>query len=90
MINGKALSRIFVIFLLGLLIGGSWAGADVFTQCPADTDGIDTDGDGIADNDHICIHLAAGDGCGLYVDHNGIGGDIDYTGIAFAYEIVVP
>ena len=36
--------------------------AEVITQCPADTDGIDTDGDGIVDNDVVCKHLAAGDG----------------------------
>ena len=36
--------------------------AEVITQCPADTDGIDTDGDGIVDNDIVCKHLAAGDG----------------------------
>lgn len=34
----------------------------VFIQCPPDIDGIDTDGDGIVDNDHVCIHLGAGDG----------------------------
>jgi len=38
------------------------AGAEVLVQCPADTDGIDTDGDGIVDNDIVCKHLAAGDG----------------------------
>jgi len=31
-------------------------------QCPPDTDGIDTDGDGIVDNDNVCLHLGAGDG----------------------------
>ena len=36
--------------------------AEVIAQCPADTDGIDTDGDGIVDNDVVCMHLAAGDG----------------------------
>ena len=36
--------------------------AAVEVQCPPDTDGIDTDGDGIVDNDNVCIHLAAGDG----------------------------
>lgn len=33
-----------------------------YSQCPADTDGVDTDGDGLTDNDHVCRHLAAGDG----------------------------
>ena len=30
--------------------------------CPPDTDGVDTDGDGDAANDNVCISLAAGDG----------------------------
>ena len=38
------------------------AGAEVFTQCPPDIDGIDTDGDTIVDNDNVCIHLSSGDG----------------------------
>jgi FtsP/CotA-like multicopper oxidase with cupredoxin domain len=36
--------------------------AAIKIQCPADTDGIDTDGDGNVANDHVCLHLAAGDG----------------------------
>jgi len=35
---------------------------NIFLQCPPDTDNIDTDGDGIVDNDHVCMHLGAGDG----------------------------
>jgi large repetitive protein len=31
-------------------------------DCPPDTDGIDTDGDGNVSNDNVCVHLAAGDG----------------------------
>ncbi len=31
-------------------------------QTPPDTDGIDTDGDGIVDNDNVYLHLGAGDG----------------------------
>jgi len=38
------------------------ARAAVTVQCPPDDDGIDTDGDGIVDNDNVCMHLAAGDG----------------------------
>jgi len=34
----------------------------VLVQCPPDTDGIDTDGDGIVDNDNVCMHLTSGDG----------------------------
>lgn len=36
--------------------------AAVSTQCPMDRDRVDTDGDGNAGNDHVCLHLAAGDG----------------------------
>lgn len=38
------------------------ASATVYSQCPPDTDGIDTDGDGNPDNDTLCLHLSAGDG----------------------------
>lgn len=34
----------------------------VLVQCPPDTDGIDTDGDGIVNNDNVCMHLTSGDG----------------------------
>jgi len=37
-------------------------------QCPPDTDGIDTDGDGIVDNDNVCIRLGAGDGFARMAD----------------------
>jgi FtsP/CotA-like multicopper oxidase with cupredoxin domain len=50
---------------LMLLLTLLWAGTgwgDVFIQCPADTDGIDTDGDGNPNNDVLCMHLTAGDG----------------------------
>ncbi|MBP7747691.1 MAG: multicopper oxidase domain-containing protein [Phycisphaerae bacterium] len=50
----------------GLLLGLAWplppVRAEIFTQCPPDTDGIDTDGDGIVDNDTVCLHMTAGDG----------------------------
>jgi FtsP/CotA-like multicopper oxidase with cupredoxin domain len=42
--------------------GPAPAFAEIFSQCPADTDGIDTDGDGIANNDHLCLHVTSGDG----------------------------
>ena len=38
------------------------ADAAVNVQRPPDTDGIDTDGDGIVDNDHVYIHVSGGDG----------------------------
>jgi hypothetical protein len=48
--------------LLLVLMPLTQATAGVVVQCPADTDGIDTDGDGIVDNDNVCKHMAAGDG----------------------------
>jgi FtsP/CotA-like multicopper oxidase with cupredoxin domain len=36
--------------------------AEIWSQCPPDEDGIDTDGDGIVDNDHVCMKLSSGDG----------------------------
>jgi FtsP/CotA-like multicopper oxidase with cupredoxin domain len=49
----------FLVFML--VIGTVPAVASVNVQCPADTDGVDTDGDGIVDNDHVCIHVVGGD-----------------------------
>ncbi|MEW5763909.1 MAG: multicopper oxidase domain-containing protein [Acidobacteriota bacterium] len=50
--------------VLGLLLlaGAQAAKAHVFVQCPPDTDGVDTDGDGIVNNDYVCYHLSGGDG----------------------------
>ncbi len=42
--------------------------AAINVECPPDTDGIDTDGDGNAGNDHVCIHLAATDGFSKMAD----------------------
>jgi FtsP/CotA-like multicopper oxidase with cupredoxin domain len=51
------------LVVAGLLLGSALpVQAAVKTQCPADNDGIDTDGDGNARNDHVCLHMAAGDG----------------------------
>jgi FtsP/CotA-like multicopper oxidase with cupredoxin domain len=58
-------ATVFFVLLASALISGlvvSQAGAEVSVQCPTDTDGVDTDGDGIVDNDVVCKHLAAGDG----------------------------
>jgi FtsP/CotA-like multicopper oxidase with cupredoxin domain len=58
-------SLVLMLVLASALVSGlvvSRAGAEVSVQCPADTDGVDTDGDGIVDNDIVCKHLAAGDG----------------------------
>lgn len=45
-----------------LLFGANQTYGLVQSQFVPDTDGIDTDGDGIVDNDHVFVHLAAGDG----------------------------
>jgi FtsP/CotA-like multicopper oxidase with cupredoxin domain len=45
-----------------LLLWSIQAYGDVNPQFIPDTDGIDTDGDGDPNNDHVFIHLAAGDG----------------------------
>ena len=56
--------RLFCMFglLACLIVGASPSRADVFSQCPPDVDGIDTDGDWIVDNDNVCFHLTGGDG----------------------------
>ena len=63
--DSSAGAVLFFALLASALISSLVAGqvrAEVIVQCPADTDGIDTDGDGIVDNDIVCKHLAAGDG----------------------------
>ena len=53
-----------LVLAILLMMCFSWTLCDgaVLTQQPPDTDGIDTDGDGIADNDNIFMHMTAGDG----------------------------
>ncbi len=41
-----------------------------FADLPVDNDGVDTDGDGIVDNDVVYGHLAAGDGFAKMADGN--------------------
>ncbi|MBW1988060.1 MAG: multicopper oxidase domain-containing protein [Deltaproteobacteria bacterium] len=52
-------------------------------QCPPDTDGVDTDGDGIVDNDHKCLQIGAGDGFATMADGRPIYtfGFSDLTGV---------
>lgn len=54
-----SIALLLMIFLLGapLRVFG-----EINPQFVPDTDGIDTDGDGDPNNDHVFIHLAAGDG----------------------------
>jgi hypothetical protein len=56
----------------------------VVLQCPPDIDGIDTDGDGIVDNDNVCLHLGAGDGFTTMADGRVLYmfGFSDLTGVA--------
>lgn len=51
-----------------LLLGAAPAMGQFTEQCPPDTDEVDTDGDGIKDNDHICIQLGSGDGFVVMAD----------------------
>ena len=44
------------------LLAEGLAQGSVYTQAPPDTDGNDTDGDGNPNNDHVSLHVAAGDG----------------------------
>lgn len=57
----KKLSILTIVTLL-FLFGVMPAVADYRQQCPPDTDGIDTDGDGIIDNDNVCFQVGSGDG----------------------------
>ena len=55
----------------------------VQSQCPGDTDGIDTDGDGNPSDDVVCIHLAAGGGFAKMADGSDsyTFGFMDVTGV---------
>jgi FtsP/CotA-like multicopper oxidase with cupredoxin domain len=52
--------------LLLLVVGPVWGALEV--QCPDDLDGIDADGDGIVDNDIVCMHITGGDGFATMAD----------------------
>ena len=54
--------RIVFLIVFFLFLTAVWGRASVVIQCPPDTDGIDTDGDGDPNNDNVSMHLAAGDG----------------------------
>ncbi len=57
----KILRSIAVIAVL-LLSCTALVNAEVFVQRPPDTDGIDTDGDGDPNNDHVFVHVTGSDG----------------------------
>jgi len=81
--KGKYLFTALVLLVLCGLMGLTPAYGHVFVQCPADTDGVDTDGDGVVDNDVVCIQLTAGDGYQMMADGNEIYsfGFHDVTGV---------
>ncbi len=51
-----------ILLMTLLLFGSAPIYGDIVSQFVPDTDGIDTDGDGDPNNDHVFAHLAAGDG----------------------------
>jgi FtsP/CotA-like multicopper oxidase with cupredoxin domain len=54
----KNVTTMVLLFILSLFVGLGSAGASVFVQCPADTNG-----DGVSDDPNVvCIHLVATDG----------------------------
>lgn len=53
-------TRLSAAAWLLVAVGSALAGTVV--QLPADNDGVDTDGDGVVNNDNVGIHLTAGDG----------------------------
>lgn len=58
----KTLKYTALVLTLMLLLTVWQTEAAINSQFTPDTDGIDTDGDGNPDNDHVFIHLSAGDG----------------------------
>jgi len=58
----RKINYIILLLTVMLLLGSGRMYGDIHQQFVPDTDGIDTDGDGIVDNDHVFISLAAGDG----------------------------
>lgn len=59
-------SLALIPLLLLLVVGPVWGALEV--QCPEDLDGIDADGDGIVNNDIVCMHLTGGDGFATMAD----------------------
>lgn len=59
--KGKA-EYITLLLMAMLLFGAVQTYGDIVSQFVPDTDGIDTDGDGDPNNDHIYMHVSAGDG----------------------------
>ena len=53
---------IALLLMAMLLFGANQTYGGITSQFVPDTDGIDTDGDGDPNNDHVYMHLSAGDG----------------------------
>lgn len=64
----KSLLKALPLIALLLLVGVGPSQAIYRQQCPPDTDGIDTDGDGVVDNDHVCVQIGGGDGYSVMAD----------------------
>lgn len=68
----KRYLTVLPLIALLLLVGVGSAQATYRQQCPPDTDGIDTDGDGIVDNDIVCLQLGGGDGYSMMADERSL------------------
>jgi FtsP/CotA-like multicopper oxidase with cupredoxin domain len=64
-INKHSVLPLIVLLLMCLAVP---ADALYRQQCPPDMDGIDTDGDGIVNNDHVCLQIGSGDGFATMAD----------------------
>ncbi|ORJ52819.1 multicopper oxidase domain-containing protein [Geothermobacter hydrogeniphilus] len=64
----KRFLTVLPLIALLLLVGVGSSQAVYRQQCPPDTDGVDTDGDGIVDNDNICVQIGGGDGYAVMGD----------------------
>jgi FtsP/CotA-like multicopper oxidase with cupredoxin domain len=63
MIMRKGKAEYITLLLMAILLFGTvQTYGDIISQFVPDTDGIDTDGDGDPNNDHVYMHVSAGDG----------------------------
>lgn len=63
------INSILTLVTLLLLFGVMTASAAYRQQCPPDMDNEDTDGDGIASNDYVCMQIGSGDGFTMMADN---------------------
>lgn len=66
----RLMKKLSILPLLALVLLLNAAPADAIyrQQCPPDIDGIDSDGDGIVSNDHVCLQIGSGDGFATMAD----------------------